>query len=131
LYNFSFQWDRRGTLATDFRSGRDFPRRARERYGGFDYLLRVFDKGRASKAGTIFDYMYPCPIDQDIFAQWEITPDEFTAAVETCTTDEQILAWLQARVPAERRDATNAYLASTWTHKMDKHDRDENAVAHA
>jgi hypothetical protein len=118
-------------LATDFRSGRDFPRRARERYGGFDYLLRVFDKGRASKAGTIFDYIYPCPIDQDIFAQWEITPDEFTAAVETCTTDEQILAWLQARVPAERRDATNAYLASTWTHKMDKHDRDENAVAHA
>lgn len=116
-------------MATDFRSGRDFPRRARETYGGFTYLLRVFDKGRAAKHGTIHDYFYPCPIDEDMFAQWGITAAEFTAALDTCTTDEDILRWLQARVSPEVRDAANAYLAREWTHKMDKHDRDENCVS--
>jgi hypothetical protein len=30
-------------MATDFRSGKDFPRRGRERIGEFYWLARVFD----------------------------------------------------------------------------------------
>src|ERR1700733_10936674 len=47
------------TMATDFRSGTAFPRRGREEYGGFYWLVRVFDKARASRNGTIHDYTYP------------------------------------------------------------------------
>jgi hypothetical protein len=115
-------------MPTDFTSGQVFPRRARETFGGYDYILRVFDKARAAKAGTIFDYIYPCPIDESVFTSWGITSAEFDAALESCTTDEQILAWLQTRVAADVRDAANAQLHAAWTHKMDKHDRDENCV---
>jgi hypothetical protein len=116
-------------MATDFRSGHDFPRRARDEYGGYLYLLRVFDKARASKSGTIHDYVYPCPIDQSVFADWGITAEQFTAAVESCTTDEQILAWLRARVSPEARERAHANLIANWKHKMDKHDREEGFVA--
>jgi len=115
-------------MATDFRSGHDYPRRARETYGGFNYLLRVFDKGRASKAGTIHDYLYPCPMDQEVFALWGITAEQFTAALDTCTTDEQILAWLKARVTPEARDAAHEHLTRVRTKNMDKHDREEGFV---
>lgn len=115
-------------MATDLRSGHDYPRRAREPYGGYLYLLRVFDKARAARNGTIHDYIYPCPIDQEVFGQWAITSDAFDAALETCATDEQILAWLQARVTPAARDAAHAHLAAVRTANMDKHDREEAAV---
>ena len=40
-------------MATDFRSGNAFPRRGRDVYGGYNWLVRVFDKARAAKAGGI------------------------------------------------------------------------------
>ena len=46
-------------MATDFRSGKDFPRAGRDTLGGYMWLKRVFDKGRAARDGTIFDYIYP------------------------------------------------------------------------
>ena len=46
-------------MATDFRSGKDFPRPGRDTLGGFMWLKRLFDKGRAARDGTIFDYIYP------------------------------------------------------------------------
>jgi hypothetical protein len=55
-------------MPTDFRYGKTFPPRARERYHGFDYLLRAFDNGRASRNETIFDYVYPCPIEAAVLA---------------------------------------------------------------
>ena len=115
-----------GRMATDFRSGHDFPRSARETYGGFTYLLRAFDKGRAARNGTIHDFIYPCPIDLGVFEKWGITADEFTAALETCTSDEQILAWVRERVPQAKRDAADRYLVETWLRQLDKHDREEN-----
>ena len=51
-------------MATDFRSGKDFPRRGRTKLGEFYWLARVFDKGRAKRDDTIFDYIYPCPLDK-------------------------------------------------------------------
>ena len=34
----------------------------------------------------------------------------FDAALDTCQTDEEILAWLKARVPEARRDEANRWL---------------------
>lgn len=116
-------------MATDFRSGKDFPRRGREEYGGFLWLLRVFDKARAFKAGTIHDYIYPCPMDRGVFERWGISADDFNRALETCSTDAQILAWLTSRVDAQRRDAANTYLLTERLGNLDKQDVEEGVVA--
>jgi Domain of unknown function (DUF5069) len=116
-------------MATDFRSGKEFPRRGREVTGGFNWLVRVFDKARAAKNGTIHDYIYPCPIDRAVFEIWGITSAEFDSALDSCTTDEQILAWVQARVPAAARDKANAYVLGERAHNLDKQDLEEGVVA--
>ena len=116
-------------MATDFRSGRDFPRRGREEYGGFYWLLRVFDKGRAAKNGTIHDYIYPCPLDRGVFDRWGITPQMFDAALHSCDTDEQILAWVKARVSEEKRKTANDWVINEKKASLDKQDSEEGVVA--
>jgi hypothetical protein len=116
-------------MATDFRSGRDFPRRGREVYGGFNWLLRVFDKGLAAKHGTIHDYIYPCPMDKGVFERWGITPQDFDAALETCDTDEKILGWVKSRVSDAQRDAANQWVLVEKKASLDKQDAEEGVVA--
>jgi Domain of unknown function (DUF5069) len=115
-------------MATDFRSGREFPRRGRDEYDGYLWLKRVFDKGRASHAGTIHDYIYPCGMDKGVFQRWGVTPEAFDAALATCTTDAQILAWANANVKAGGREAANAWLLDEKKESMDKQDAEEGVV---
>jgi hypothetical protein len=116
-------------MATDFRSGTEFPRRGREVYGGFYWLVRVFDKARASRNGTIHDYIYPCPIDRAMFERWGITRETFDEALSTCTTDTAILAWASEHISAERREAANQYLLTERLANLDKEDAEEGVVA--
>ncbi len=115
-------------MATDFRSGRDFPRRGREAFGDFLWLLRVFDKARAARNGTIHDYIYPCPIDRAIFERWGVTSADFDAALATCSTDEEILAWVRSRVSDAQREGANTYLLTERLHNLEKQDVEEGAV---
>ena len=114
-------------MATDFRHG-EFPRRGRDALDGYLWLARVFDKARASAAGTIFDYIYPCPMDRAVFDRWGITARMFDAALDTCQTDEEILAWLKARVPEARRDEANRWLLEEKIVNLDRQDAEEGAV---
>jgi hypothetical protein len=116
-------------MATDFRSGKDFPRRGRTEYGGYLWLLRAFDKARAAADGTIFDYIYPCPMDLGVFQRWGITAAEFDDAIVANRTDEAILAWLKARVDDAHRDAANRWLREEKSANMDRQDSEEGAVA--
>jgi hypothetical protein len=116
-------------MATDFRSGRDFPRRGRDVYGGYNWLLRVFDKARAARNGTIHDYIYPCPLDKGVFERWGITPKQFDAALATCDTDDKILAWLNERVSPQQRDATNRWVLEEKKNALNKQDAEEGVVA--
>jgi hypothetical protein len=116
-------------VATDFRSGKDFPRRGRESIDGYLWLARVFDKARAARNGTIHDYIYPCPMDRGVFDRWGITSRVFDAALDTCATDDEILAWLKARVPAERRDEANRWLLGEKLSNMERQDAEEGVVA--
>jgi hypothetical protein len=114
-------------MATDFRNGA-FPRRGREMLDGYLWIARVFDKARAARDGTIFDYIYPCPMDRGVFDRWGITSRVFDAALENCRTDDEILAWLKARVPAERRDEANRWLLEEKSASMDRQDAEEGVV---
>ena len=114
-------------MATDFRHG-DFPRRGRDPLDGYLWLARVFDKARASRDGTIFDYIYPCPMDRGVFDRWGITARMFDAALTTCQTDDEILAWLKARVPDARREDANRWLIAEKSANLDRQDAEEGVV---
>jgi hypothetical protein len=116
------------SMATDLRSGRDFPRRGREETGGFLWLARAFDKARAAADGTLHDYIYPCPMDKGVFERWGITPAQFDAAIATRRTDAEILAWLTERVSAAHRDAANRWLLEVKAANMDRQDSEEGVV---
>ncbi|HEV3157998.1 MAG TPA: DUF5069 domain-containing protein [Candidatus Baltobacteraceae bacterium] len=115
-------------MATDFRSGRDFPRRGRDELGGFLWLKRVFDKARAAANGTIHDYIYPCPMDRGVFERWGITSGEFDQALRTANTDEAILEWLRKRVDDAHRAASNAWILEEKSANLDRQDAEEGVV---
>lgn len=115
-------------MPTDFRSGTIFPRRGRDSLGGYLWLLRVFDKARAARDDTIHDYIYPCPMDRGVFDRWGITSKAFDAAIATRDTDEEILAWIVARVPLERREAANRWLLEEKQPSLNRQDAEEGVV---
>ncbi|MGB8265854.1 MAG: DUF5069 domain-containing protein [Candidatus Velthaea sp.] len=115
-------------MATDFRNGKDFPRRGREAIGGYLWLARVFDKARAARNHTIHDYIYPCPMDRGVFDRWGISSRVFDAALDSCTTDAEILAWLSVRVSKEGRDEANRWLLEEKSANLDRQDAEEGVV---
>jgi hypothetical protein len=114
-------------MATDFRNG-EFPRRGRESLDGYLWLARVFDKARAARDGTIYDYIYPCPMDRGVFDRWGISARVFDAALDNAQTDEEILAWIKARVSVEHRDEANRWLLEEKSASLDRQDAEEGAV---
>jgi hypothetical protein len=116
-------------MATDFRSGKDFPRRGRDRIGEFYWLARVFDKARAKRDGTIFDYIYPCPMDRGVFERWGVTSEQFDQAIKTLDTDEGIHAWVRSHVSEEQREAANQWVIVEKKASLDKQDAEEGVVA--
>jgi len=116
-------------MATDFRDGKTFPRRGRDEYGGFMWLLRVFDKARAARNGTIHDYIYPCPLDKGVFERWGITPEQFTEAVKTRDSDASLLEWLKAHVSESGREAANRWVRDEKQGNLDRQDAEEGVVA--
>ncbi|HEY8320756.1 MAG TPA: DUF5069 domain-containing protein [Candidatus Baltobacteraceae bacterium] len=116
-------------MATDFRDGKTFPRPGRLKLGPYMWLARVADKGRAAAAGTIFDYIYPCPMDLGVFERWGVTPAEFDAALARHADDDALLAWLSARTDASHAEAANAWLTGEKSENLDRQDREELGVA--
>jgi len=70
---------------------REYPRPGWERLGGYPWLPRCIDKCRAALAGKLGDYIFPCPIDRELFAELDVTPEEFAQAVQASETDEEVL----------------------------------------
>ncbi|MBV8583162.1 MAG: DUF5069 domain-containing protein [Candidatus Eremiobacteraeota bacterium] len=89
------------------------------------WLLRVFDKARASANGTIHDYIYPCPMDQGVFSRWGIDAAQFEAAIRAHAEDEGIRAWLKATVSPKKIEAANRWLRDEKRENLDRQDREE------
>lgn len=116
-------------MPTDFRDGKTFPRRGREKIAEFMWLARLADKGRAKLAGTIHDYIYPCPIDRGMLEAWGVSVPEFEAALAQHTSDAALRDWLAGCVPAGRREAANAWLVAERSENMDRQDAEEGVPA--
>ncbi len=115
-------------MATDFRDGKTFPRRGREPIGEALWLARLFDKARAAAAGTIFDYIYPCPMDKGVMERWGITPDEFNAAIGAHASDDALYRWLQTRTTPERIRVANDWLLDEKIANLDRQDSEESVT---
>jgi hypothetical protein len=112
-------------MTTDFRDGKTFPRRGRQAKGEALWLLRMSDKGRAAAAGTIHDYIYPCPMDKGVMERWGILPAEFDAALAGHPDDEALYAWLIERVTPEGIRSANRWLLAEKTENLDRQDAEE------
>jgi Domain of unknown function (DUF5069) len=115
-------------MPTDFRDGKTFPRRGRQPIGNALWLLRAADKGRAAAAGTIHDYIYPCPMDQGVMERWGITPAEFDRALAQNSTDELLYEWFSRRVQPQNVQAANDWLVTEKRENLDRQDAEEGAA---
>jgi hypothetical protein len=81
------------------------PHSPRERIAGFAIASRAVDKCRASLAGTLGEYHYDCPLDNQLFGFKGITGEQFKTAVQASKDYEDVGAWLQSngttKTPAE------------------------------
>ena len=77
----------------DLRS--DYPRSVYVKLGGYVHLARMIDKCRAKFAGTLGEYIYPCPMDQRLLDFAGVSGDDFLGAV-TSKTDQDVVDWFQA-----------------------------------
>lgn len=115
-------------MPTDFRDGKTFPRRGREEIGDALWLARVSDKARASAAGTIYDYIYPCPMDQGVMQRWKVSREEFEDALRRYSDDAQLYAWLRERVAPENIRAANEWLLTERVENLDRQDAEEGTA---
>ncbi|MBI3607742.1 MAG: DUF5069 domain-containing protein [Nitrospirae bacterium] len=83
---------------------REYPRSPKQQLGGYLHLGRMIDKARAKAAGTVGEYIYPCPLDQSLLEFLGISGDVFYTAVKN-RADQEVLDWLaqnaKARSPKE------------------------------
>lgn len=79
------------------------PRSPRERIADLVHLGRMIDKARAKTAGTLGDYLYPCPLDQALLTWLGLDADEVLhmAAVRD---DDEIGRWVRERAVARTTD---------------------------
>lgn len=71
------------------------PRSPRAQLAGYAHLPRMIDKCRAKLAGTIGEYVYPCPMDQRLLDFAGMTAEQLTEAVASQPTDGDVATWFQ------------------------------------
>jgi hypothetical protein len=112
-------------MPTDFRDGKTFPRPGRQVAGDALWLFRIADKARAAKAETIFDYVYPCPMDRGVLERWGVSIAEFEVALDNYADDDTLLAWFRNRVQPEAIQSANHWLSQEKAENLDRQDREE------
>ena len=67
-------------------------------------------------------------MDRAVMDRWGISERVFNAAIENAHTDEEIVAWLKARVPQKNRDEANRWLLEEKIGNLEKQDKEEGVV---
>jgi hypothetical protein len=88
------------------------PRSAREMLGGLYFIARTIDKTRAKIQGTLGPYKIQPGISGYVFEGLGITEDQFTDAVRTAKSDDDVVRWLHANTDASKYAALNDMLVN-------------------
>jgi hypothetical protein len=73
---------------------RVYPRSPKQLLGGFAHLGRMIDKARANAAGTLGEYIYPCPLDQALLEFLGLDADAVLDVAKQ-NADDEALRWVQ------------------------------------
>ncbi|HEY9084326.1 MAG TPA: DUF5069 domain-containing protein, partial [Candidatus Tyrphobacter sp.] len=87
-----------------------------------------FDKARAAAGGTIYDYVYPCPMDRGVFQRWGVTPEDFDRAIQDHVDDDAILRWAESHISDSAAKAANDWLLTEKVENLDRQDREEGVA---
>jgi Domain of unknown function (DUF5069) len=80
------------------------PRSPRVRLGGYVFLPRILDKGRATVAGKAGDYRYGLnTMDRHFFKFVGLEPDELKVEISKGGGDLELLTWIQANAKNQRQ----------------------------
>jgi hypothetical protein len=79
------------TTAKDL--SKEAPRSPRTRIGDYALMARMIDKGRAMINGTVGEYHFACPLDQNLFEFKGVAADDVKGVLESGAGDDEVLAW--------------------------------------
>ena len=71
------------------------PRPMDEELAGYAWLPRMIDKARAFDAGTLGNYVHPCPVDQRALELLGVSPPRFREIASSAETAADVLAGLE------------------------------------
>jgi hypothetical protein len=63
---------------------------------GYAWLPRMIDKARNHRAGTLGDYVHPCPVDKRCLGLLGIDVEQFWTVIDEHDDDAGVLAGLRA-----------------------------------
>lgn len=90
-----------------------FPRSPKEELGSYVHLARMIDKARAQAAGTLGDYLYPCPLDQRLLEFLGVISEDFLDAIRD-RDDTEVLEWIKQnalpKTTGETKEWTRSFL---------------------
>ncbi len=112
--------------APDLRNG--VARSGRLKLGRYTWLAHLADRARAHKAGTLGGQSAFCPISFGFLVRLSVTPDEFSALIAADCTDEQLVAYLDARVNDVQLEAANHWVLVDNAESLRVQDGEEERV---
>ncbi|MFQ5673720.1 MAG: DUF5069 domain-containing protein [Nitrospinales bacterium] len=74
-----------------------FPRSPKETLAGLVHIPRMIDKARARNAGTLGEYIFPCPLDNIILNFLDVTAEEFAQRAED-KEDDSLACWVEEKI---------------------------------
>lgn len=72
------------------------PRPGDQRLGTWPWLPRMIDKARATYHGNPGSFAHPCPRDLRLLGELGLTKEDFKEIIDTTSTDEEVLARVEA-----------------------------------
>ncbi|MFZ5876481.1 MAG: DUF5069 domain-containing protein [Nitrospirota bacterium] len=93
-----------------------YPRSPKHLLGGYAHLARMLDKARAKAAGTLGDYIYPCPLDQALLEFLGLGADAVFDVAKR-GTDDQAVRWVQKRATPHSANDIAAWNQSFFARK--------------
>ena len=105
------------------------PRPGRQLLGGYAWLARLADKVRAQHAGTEADYVAYCPLSMGFLDAAGVSRGDFDQLVRNGESDDELVRFFDAHVPAERRDTANRFVLEEMASHLDEQDAEEGVRA--
>lgn len=93
-----------------------YPRSPKQLLGGYPHLSRMIDKARARAAGTLGEYIYPCPLDRALL-EFLVIDDEAFLAVAQERTDQDVLRWVQEHAKAHSQQELQEWTQAFFNRK--------------